>query len=370
VDQRGLIDMAETATPTEETVVAEVAPTQATPTPPPVPLPRLTGMQKAVTLMISVGKERASQILAHLDSDEQQALLIEVARRDTVDPVHVDSVMSEVIETAIAQGYLATGGVDYAREMLEAAFGPEHASEVMARLQTTIEVKPFKFLLRTPAEQIYGFVRRENPQLVAVVLSHIGEALAAKVIEFFPEQQRTEIFVRIAEMTAISPDTLTQLEDSIRQRMHHVSGGSATAAGGVEKAAALLNRVDRQTEGLVFDELTERSPAMADDIRRLLFVFEDIASLEVRAIQKIVQACDPADMALALRGTDQSLQDSFLQNMSERAAEQLREEMEIMPRQRKKDVQEAQSRIVSVARRLEESGDIVIFRGGDADEVV
>lgn len=346
------------------------APKVKTPSLPAAPEVKLSGIQKAAVLMVTLGPERAAQIMRHLDPDEADPLVVEVAHMQNLPPEYVYVVMNEVVETAMARGYFYEGGVNYARQMLVEAFGEQRAEELLSRLQNVIETRPFKFLSRTSPEQIYTFVRNEHPQLIALLLAHLPDQQSAAVLEMFPSERQADLVRRIAVMGQTSPEMLAQVETTIRSRMHGVSVGEAARAGGVEAAADLINRVDRQTERNVFDNLGEEDPELAEEIRALLFVFEDITKLDGRAIQQIVQRCEQADMALALRGTSADTQRIFFENMSERMAETIQEEIEIMPPQRRKDVEEAQTRIVAVARQLEESGDIQIFRGSDADEVI
>jgi flagellar motor switch protein FliG len=334
------------------------------------PSVKLNGMQKAAVLMITLGTERSSQIMKNLDPDDAEPLVVEIARTQNLPPEYVYVVMNEIVESALARGYFYEGGVDYARQMLIAAFGEERATDLLARLQTVIETRPFKFLSRTPPEQIYSFVRHEHPQLVALLLAYLGDSQSSAVLQMFPAKQQADLVKRIATMGQVTPEAVAQLEATVRSKMHVVAVSETSKAGGVEAAAGLINRVDRQTERNVFENLGEDQPQLAEEIRALLFVFEDITRLDTRAIQQIVQKCEQSDLALALRGATADAKRIFFENMSERMAETISEEIELMPPQRRKDVEEAQTAIVAVTRQLEEAGDIQIFRGADADEVI
>lgn len=285
-------------------------------------------------------------------------------------PEYIYAVSNEVVETALARGYFYEGGPNYARDMLTRAFGAERADELMGRLRNVIETRPFKFLSRTSPDQIYTFVRNEHPQLVALLLAHLSDSQSAKVLEMFSPEQQADIVRRIAEMGQTTPEMIAQVEATIRAKMHVVAVSETAQAGGVEAAADLINQVDRQTERNVFDSLEEENPSLAEEIRALLFVFEDITSLDSRDIQQIVQRCEQADLALALRGATADTQRIFYENMSERMAETIQEEIEIMPPQKRSEVEAAQSRVVATARSLEAEGQIQIARGGDTDEVI
>lgn len=345
------------------------SPVTATPAPSPMSTVRLSGTDKAAILLMVLGEERASRILRYLDLEEAEPLMIRMAQMQNVPPEHVQVVTQEVVETAIARGYFFEGGVPLARQMLEAAYGPEKAEELIGRLQNVIETKPFKFLHRTPHEQIYNFIRREHPQLISLLLAYLPEQQSAAVLQMFDADKKTEIVKRIATMGQIAPEMLSEVESSIRAKMHTLVGSQSAPAGGIEAAATLINKVDRQAEREIFEGLAEEQPALAEEIRALLFVFEDISKLDSIAIQQIVQHADPKDLALSMRGLPDETKEVFFSNMSERAQESLREELEVMRPQRKKDVEDAQQRIVAVARRLEEQGKVQIFRG-DADEVI
>jgi len=331
---------------------------------------RLSGLQKAAILLVTMGPERASELMRYLDLDESEPLVIEVAHLQNVAPEYVQVVMNEIIETSMARGYFYEGGIKYARAMLNNAFGTDKAEEMLGRLQAVIETRPFKFLLRTPPEQIYSFIKREHPQLIALLLAYLPDTQSGHILQYFEAEEQADIVRRISTMGRVTPEMVSEVEATIRSKMHIVSVRETATTGGVESAAGLINRVDRQTERNVFDNLQETDPELAEELRALLFVFEDIIKLDNRAIQAIVQRSEQSDLTLALRGASPQTHQTFFENMSDRMAETIREEMEIMPPQRRKDVEEAQTRIVAVARQLEEAGEIQIFRGSEADEVV
>jgi flagellar motor switch protein FliG len=327
------------------------------------------GRRKAAVLLVSLGTERAAQVFKHLRDDEIEALSLEMARLQRVDPGTSDSVLEELAATVTAYDSLNAGGVDYAREVLERALGPERALEIIGRMSTVIERRPFEFLRKTPPEQMVTFLRNESPQTIALVIANLHTTLASQVLSNLPDSDQAEIALRIARMGETSPDVVKQVEDVMRQKLDTVVQQEYSAAGGIKSLAEILNHTDRSTERNVLDSLTETDEELAVEVRRLLFVFEDIIKLDDRAIQMILREADQKDLALALRGVSDEVKDRILGNMSERGAQMLTEEMEFQPPQRKRVVEEAQGRIVAIVRKLEEAGAVVLSRG-EEDAVV
>jgi flagellar motor switch protein FliG len=327
------------------------------------------GRRKAAVLLVSLGTERAAQVFKHLRDDEIESLSLEMARLQRVDPGTSESVLEELAATVTAYDSLNAGGVDYAREVLERALGPERALEIIGRMSTVIERRPFEFLRKTPPEQMVTFLRNESPQTIALVIANLHTTLASQVLSNLPDSDQAEIALRIARMGETSPDVVKQVEDVMRQKLDTVVQQEYSAAGGIKSLAEILNHTDRSTERNVLDSLTETDEELAVEVRRLLFVFEDIIKLDDRAIQMILREADQKDLALALRGVSDEVKDRILGNMSERGAQMLTEEMEFQPPQRKRVVEEAQGRIVAIVRKLEEAGAVVLSRG-EEDAVV
>jgi flagellar motor switch protein FliG len=272
-------------------------------------------------------------------------------------------VLEELAATVQAYDSLISGGVDYARDVLERALGGDRAAEIIGRLSSVIEMRPFEFLRRTPPEQIVTFLRNEAPQTVALVVANLHTTLGAQVLSHLGEAEQADIAVRIARMGETSPAVVKQVEAVMRQKLASVVQQEYSAAGGVKSLAEILNHADRPTERNVLDSLTEADEELAAEVRRLLFVFEDVIKLDDRSIQLVLREADQKDLALALRGVSEEVKERLLQNMSERGAQMLVEEMEYQPPQRKRVVEEAQGRIVAIVRRLEEAGALVITRG-------
>ena len=329
----------------------------------------INGRQKAALLLVSMGTERAADVFRHLREDEIETLSLEMAKLQQVPIGMIEAVLEEFTATIQAYDSLSSGGVDYAREVLERALGAERAADIAGRLSTLIEMRPFEFLRRTPAEQIVNFLRNEAPQTVALVVANLHTTLAANVLSALPESDQADIALRIARMGETSPEVVKQVEEVMKQKLANVDTLEYRVAGGVKSLAEILNTVDRSTERNVLDSLSESDEELGAEVRRLLFVFEDITKLDDRSIQLVLRETDQKDLALALRGVSDEVKQRILSNMSERGAQMLTEEMEFQPPQRKRVVEEAQGKIVSVVRKLEESGAIVLSRG-EADIVL
>jgi flagellar motor switch protein FliG len=334
------------------------------------PARQISGREKAATLLVSLGPEQAAEILQHLPVEEVEALSLEMAKLRTIDPESCNFVFTEFVATADAMELYAEGGVEFAREALERALGPEGAAEIIARLSATMERRPFEFLRKTPPEQIIAFLNNESPQTQALVIANLHTTLAAQVLSEIEPELQAEVAARVASMAEISPEVLQVVERVIKQKLSSVITQEYAASGGVKALADILNHADRPTERNILDNLAETNPDLAEQIRLLLFTFEDIVKLEDRHVQLVLREVDQKDLALAMRGVTQDVKEKVLGNMSQRGAEMLREEMEYQPPQRRVVVEEAQGRIVSIIRRLEEAGEIVLGRADGEDEVV
>jgi len=335
-----------------------------------LPRPKLNmpGRSKAAVLLVSLGPERAASVFKHLKEEEIEQLSLEMAKTRQVPMDTSEAVWHELVETVMAEAYVAEGGVEYAREVLERSVGPDRARELIGRLSATIERRPFEFLRRSSPEQIFAFLRNEAPQTIAVVIANLHTVLAAEVLSQLPPEQQAEVALRVGTMTEISPDVTRDVEAVLRQKLSNVVTHEYSSAGGVRSLADILNNSDRTTERNVLDSLAERYAELADEVRMLLFTFEDIVKLDDRSIQLVLKGVDAKDLGLALRGVNDETKARIFSNMSERGAEMLREEMEFQPAQKRSVVEEAQGRIVASIRRLEESGEIIISRGGGEED--
>jgi flagellar motor switch protein FliG len=329
----------------------------------------LPGRRKAAILLVSLGAQGAAEVFKHLPTEVIEQLTVEMAKMQAVEPEYASSVMQEMVDSAQARGYLAEGGLRFAREVLEQSVGVQRAGEILNRLSVIIEQTPFEFLRNTPADQIAAFLRNEHPQTVAMVVAQLPTtSLAAKVVELLEPELQADIAMRIAVMGQTSPDVVKEVAQVMERKLETVLQREWAAAGGVRSLAAILNASNRSTERNILDHLAEEDDEVANEVRSLLFVFEDILKLDDRSIQMVLREVDSKDLGLAMRGARADVQNKILDNMSQRGAEMLREEMEYMPPQRRRVVEEAQTKIVAVVRKLEDSGELVISRGGDAED--
>ena len=325
-------------------------------------LAKIKGRQKAAVLLVSIGTERAARVFERLRDEEIETLSLEMAKLQFLEPGVADGVLDEMAATVSAYDSLNAGGVEYAREVLERALGPERAMEIIGRLSSVIEKRPFEFLRRTPPEQVVTFLRNESPQTIALVIANLHTTLAAQVLSNLSDGEQPEIALRIARMTETSPDVVRQVEAVMKQKLANVVQQEYSAAGGIKSLADILNHADRSTERNVLDSITETDESLGAEVRRLLFIFEDVVKLDDRSIQLILREADQKDLALALRGVADDVKERILSNMSERGAQMLVEEMQFQPPQRKRDIEEAQGRVVAIVRKLEEAGAVVLSR--------
>ena len=332
----------------------------------------ISGRKKAAILCVSLGSEHAAEIFKHLPAELVEQLTVEMARTPVVEPSLATKIIEEAVETAYARGYLAEGGLRYAREVLERAVGQQRANEIISRLSAVIELTPFQFLRNTPADQIHAFLRNEHPQTIALVVAQLPSTeLAARVVELFEPEEQADIAVRIALMGQTSPEVVKEVAQVMEHKLETVLARDYETAGGVRTLAEILNSANRGTERIILEALTDNHREVAEEVRRLLFVFEDILKLDDRAVQLVLKDIDAKELALAMRGASTEVKEKILSHMSQRGAEMLREEMEYMPPQRRVVIEEAQSKIVATVRRLEDAGELTISRGGaNEDDVV
>ena len=329
----------------------------------------LTGRQKAAIFLISLGPEVSAEIMKHLREDEVETLTFEIARQEKVNPDFKDAVLEEFQELMNAQNFITTGGIDYARELLEKSLGSQKAIDIINRLTSSLQVRPFDFIRRTDPAHLLNFIQQEYPQTIALILAYLEPGKAAVILQNLPEEMQAEVSKRLATMDRTSPEVLREVERVLEKKLSTLSSEDYTAAGGGEAIVEILNLVDRSSEKSSIESLEEDDPDLAEEIKKRMFVFEDIVMLDNRAIQKVLRDVDQQELAKALKSVDTEVQDKIFGNMSKRAASMLKEDMEFMGPVRLKDVEESQQKIVSIIRRLEDSGDIVIARSGE-DELV
>jgi flagellar motor switch protein FliG len=330
----------------------------------------LTGRQKAAIFLVTLGSEVASEIFKHLREDEIEQLTFEIARLESVEAADRDSVLTEFQELMMAQDFISTGGIDYAREILERSLGSQKAVDIINRLTSSLQVKPFDFIRRTDPAHLLNFIQQEHPQTIALILAYLEPQKASMILGSLPHEIQSDVAKRIATMDRTSPEVLREVERVLEKKLSTLSSEDYTAAGGVESIVDILNLVDRSTEKTIIESLEEEDPELAEEIKKRMFVFEDIVLLDDRAIQKVLREVDTTELAKALKSVDSEVQDKIYRNMSKRAATLLKEDMEYMGPVRLKDVEESQQKIVSIIRKLEEQGEIVVARAGEEEMVV
>ena len=327
------------------------------------------GLQKAAILMIALGPEKASKLFKHLKDEEIEALTLEIANTKSVSQQVKDDVMDEFYELCLAQQYIAEGGIGYAKELLDNALGNERASEVIGRLTASLQVRPFEFIRKTDPSQLLNFIQDEHPQTIALILSYLPSAQAAQVISALPPEKQADVAKRIAMMDRTSPDIIQEVEAVLEKKLASLVNQDYTIAGGVDSIVEILNSVDRATEKHILETLEIEEPELTDEIRKKMFVFEDILLLDDKSIQRVLREVDNSELAIAMKAANEQVQNAIFNNLSKRLAVMIKEDMEYMGPVRMKDVEEAQQKIVNIIRKLEDSGEIVISRGG-GDELV
>jgi flagellar motor switch protein FliG len=327
---------------------------------------RLSGVQKAAILIMQIGKDRAAPVLRALREQEVSEIMAEVARLQNLDAEATTEVMDEFRETFIARAHIAQGGYDTARELLEASYGGDKAEEILVNLGVTLVAAPFEFLRRADTRQVLSYLQDEHPQTIALVLAHMSSDAAAMVLSALPEEQQRDVAQRIATMDRTSPEVIEQVETILQKKLSTVIQQSDyTSAGGIQSLVDILNRSDRATERLILEGLEKANPELADDVRNRMFIFEDIVTLDDRSVQLVLRQVDAKELAIALKGVDQKVRDKIMGNMSERAAANLAEEINLLGPVKLKTVEESQAAVVRVIRVLEEAGQIVMSRGSD-----
>jgi flagellar motor switch protein FliG len=329
----------------------------------------LNGRQKAAILLVSLGEESSAEVIKHLKQDEIDDLTLEIAGVGHINPEQRQAIVQEFYDTAVAQAYITEGGIDRARGLLEKALGPQKAGEVMDRLSASIQVTPFEFLRRTDSSQILNVISNEHPQTVALILAYLPADTAGEVISALPEDLQSEVAMRIALMDRTAPEVIHEIERVLERKLSSVLTQDFTSAGGLTALVDLLNQVDRGTERTILDALEEQNPELAEEVRRLMFLFEDVVLLDDRSIQQVLREVDAKDLGVALKGSTDEVKEKIFKNMSQRAAETIKEDLEFMGPVRIKQVEESQQKVVAVIRRLEEAGKIVVSRGSE-DELV
>jgi flagellar motor switch protein FliG len=314
---------------------------------------------------MALGPSLSSKVLKQFNEAEIERISLEIANTTKLEVSSIEEVLEEFVLLSQAQNYILDGGLEYAQKLLEQTLGSHKAGEIMKKLKDASQIKPFMFVRKADPKQLTNLISQEHPQTIALILSYLESQQASQVLSVLPDEQQADIARRIALMDRTSPEILKEVEGVLKERLSSVVQQDFAAAGGIQALVDILNNVDRGTEKLILEELEKDDPKLVDEIRKRMFIFEDVINLDNSSIQRIIREVDQKDLSLALKGSSEEVKDRVFKNVSKRAAEMLREDIDFMGPVRLREVEEAQQRIVGIIRRLDETGEIIISRGGE-----
>lgn len=329
----------------------------------------LNGRQKSAVLLITLGPEKSAAIFKHLKEEDIEQLTLEIANMRTVTPEEKEEVLNEFYQICVAQEYISEGGISYAKDILERALGGQKALDVINRLTASLQVRPFDFVRKADPSQILNFIQGEHPQTIALILAYLKPQQAASIISALPQDKQADVARRIAIMDRTSPEVIKEIERVLERKLSSMVTQDYTITGGLTAVVDILNSVDRGTEKFIMETLEVQDTDLAEQIRKRMFVFDDIVTLDNRSIQRVTREVENSDWALALKNAGEEVRKAIFSNMSKRLAEMIKEDMDYMGPVRLRDVEEAQQKIVNIIRKLEDAGEIVISRGG-GDEII
>ena len=331
----------------------------------------LTGKEKTAILLITLGPEKSSEVFKHFKEEEIESITLEIANTVAILPEIKNGVLEEFYQVCLAQEYITEGGIGYAKQILEKALGEDKAFDVISKMTNALQVRPFDFIRKADATQILNFIQHEHPQTIALIMSYLKPQQAAQILAELPQEKQSDVTRRIALMQRTSPDVIREVEKALEKKLSSLIVEGQMTVGGVDSVVEILSSVDRGTEKNIMEALENEDYELTDEIRKKMFVFEDILTFSSRDIQMVLrQDIENKELAVALKGASKELQDLVLSNVSKRLASMIKEDMEFMGPVRRTDVEEAQQRIVNVVRRLQESGEIIVSRGGGDDVIV
>lgn len=325
----------------------------------------LTGKEKAAILLIALGPQKSAEIFKHLSEEEIEELTLEIANMRVVSPEEKEMVIEDFYQLCLAQEYISEGGINYAKDVLERALGSQKAVDVINKLTASLQVRPFEFIRKADPNQLLNYIQNEHPQTIALILAYLGANQAGQILSKLPLEKQSEVARRIAIMDRTSPEVIKEIEKVLETKFSSLISQDYTSAGGIQSIVSILNAVDRGTEKHIMEELELQDAELSEEIRKRMFVFEDIVTLDSRSIQRFIREIDNSQWAVALKGSSEEVKEVIFSNMSKRLVEMIKEDMEFMGPVRLKDIEEAQQNIVNIIRRLEETGEIVTPRGGD-----
>lgn len=334
------------------------------------PRTKLSASERAAAVVVALGAENASKVYKYLKEEEIEQLSFEISKLQKLSSDEMEEIISDFYGLCVTQKVITEGGVEYARDVLEKAFGPQQAQSLMERVAKSLRTKAFDFIRKADYKNLLAMVQNEHPQMIALILSYARSDQASMIISELPKEKRIDVVERIAKLDRASPEVIRIVEKTLEKKFSSIISVDLMELGGVNYVADIMNHVDRSTEKHIFDELGNRDPMLADEIRKLMFVFEDIIFLDSMSIQRFIRAVDSKDLAVALKATTPDVAEVIFQNMSQRMQETIRSDMQYLHNVRMRDVEEAQQRIVAVIRQLEDEGELVISKGGKDDIIV
>lgn len=331
----------------------------------------LSGRQKTAILLISLGPEVSAKVVKHLKEEEIESISLEIATQRQIPPDVREKVLYEFYQIYQAQQYITQGGIDYAREILERALGSSKAMEILQRLTASMQLRPFDFVRKADPNQLLSFISQEHPQTIALIMAYLQPEQASVVLASLPPERQADVARRIAIMDRTSPEVLKEVERVLERKLSSMVSQDYTAAGGVESVVEVLNRVDRGTEKTIMETLAVQDPALAEEIKKRMFLFEDIVGLDNRSLQRVLREVDLSrDLPLALKVASEDVKRKIMTNISRRAVDRLKEDIDYLGPVRLRDVEEAQTKIVNIVRKLEEQGEIIVGNRGGGDDVI
>jgi flagellar motor switch protein FliG len=329
----------------------------------------MTGKEKAAILLITLGPDKSAKIFKHLQEEEIEELTLEIANMRKIMPEDKDKVLEEFYQVCLAQEYITEGGINYAKDILEKALGSQKAFDIIHKLTASLQVRPFDFARKADAKQLFNFIQNEHAQTIALILAYINPQQAGQIVSALPQTKQAEVAKRIATMDRTSPEVIREVEEVLEKKLSSMVTQDYASAGGIQSIVDILNSVDRGTEKFIMETLEIEDIELAEEIKKRMFVFEDIVTLDSTSIQRFIREVDNNELSIALKGATEEVQDIIFNNMSKRMSEMIKEDIEFMGPVRLRDVEEAQQKIVNIIRKLEEAGEIIISRGG-GDEII
>lgn len=326
--------------------------------------------QKAAAVVIALGTDKASKLYQYLSNEDVEKLTLEVAKLGHIEAEQTEQILDEFYKTCLTQKVVTDGGLEYARAVLEKAYGENMATELLQKVSKYLKNRSFDFIEKADVKNLFSILQHERAQTIALVLSYVESDKAASVIAELPEEKRIQVVKSIAMMDSASPDAIKIVEQQLRSRFDNVLTTDFTSIGGIDYIADVMNHMDRSNEKFIFDRMGEENPELAETIRKKMFVFEDIMGMDDRSVQRFIRDCDMKDLVYALKNASPELASLFYKNMSSRMAETIQSDLEVTVNVRLKDVEDAQQRIVNLVRKLDEAGEVIISKGGKDDIIV